>query len=294
MKKILFLVSLFLLTACVPEEPAKEPFEGRELVKLEELNKFGDLCRKEAYSPRKWGHHLILVDTTENLNQPRLEWVDKNVFSIETLRDIPPYDLLSIYNMTGSQQEAAQMNPLVKKCRPLTGDDRTKYSLDRGDLYHNLPTKLKTNWNSFVRSIDREKENLYSENPKYSLLFEVMKEISRLDAVDFKDDYKFRKLIIVSDMVQNSANTSLQDRCNKKFPDWKSYRNDKKNKNLIDFLMPKFGDTSNFSVEIFYLRINCDRQLNNGAIEFWNSYFSEAGISNVKWTPETLQNTKDK
>tara|TARA_X000000950_G_scaffold286507_1_gene395602 strand:- start:884 stop:1756 length:873 start_codon:yes stop_codon:yes gene_type:complete len=289
MKKLLFFVFLFLLIGCVPEEPAKQPFEGRELVKFEELNQFGDLCRKEAYSPRKWGHHLILVDTTVNLNQERLDWIDKNVFNMQSFREIPPYDLVSIYNMTGSEQEAAQMNPLVKKCRPLTGDKRTNYTLDQGDLYHNLPDDLRTNWNSFIRSIDRAKKNLFSENPEYSLLFEVMKEISRLNTVDFNDDYKFRKLIIVSDMVQNSGNTSLQDRCNKKFPDWESYRNDKENKNLIDFLMPEFGDTSNISVEIFYLRINCDKQLNTGAIEFWNSYFAEAGISNVKWTPETLQ-----
>ena len=50
MKKLLFFVSLFVLIGCVPEEPAKQPFEGRELVKFEELNQFAIYVVKKLFA----------------------------------------------------------------------------------------------------------------------------------------------------------------------------------------------------------------------------------------------------
>lgn len=291
MKKIVVLLSIFFMISCGNQEPPAE-FEGREKVQFDDLDNFGDLCPGEKFP--KWGHNLILVDTTVPLNTARVDWIKREVFDISEFEAMPPYDLVSIYHISGINQEASQNRAIFKKCRPLTGTDTTKYELDKGDYVHNLPTNLAGMWKTrFTVDLQKQMEIFTGQTGgDYSLLLETLKEASQMKDFDFGENYKYRNLIIVSDMVQNSIGSggiSLQNKCRAKWPSWEKFKNNKSTRNLINYLIPDFGDTSSLSVTIYYLSGNCDAGLNSGVQEFWNGYFSDAGIENVKWIPETIQ-----
>ena len=114
---------------------------------------------------------------------------------------------------------------------------------------------------------------------EYTQLIEQLKELSRLPNLKFDDSYKYRELIIVSDLVQYSKRLNLYPSCrnNKKCITWDEFKNKQENKLWIKGIMPKFGK-NNPTVKIIYLNSKIDPMLNIGLLEFWDDYFSDLGI----------------
>ena len=60
--------------------------------------------------------------------------MDNIVFGEETLKKIPPYDRLSILNISGRGIQASENQLIFSKCRPRSGTKDTKYKIDSGDF----------------------------------------------------------------------------------------------------------------------------------------------------------------
>tara|TARA_B100000401_G_C52803768_1_gene720021 strand:- start:113 stop:928 length:816 start_codon:yes stop_codon:yes gene_type:complete len=268
--------------------------QERQLFKLQEIDRFGTLCPYTA----KYGHTLVLIDTTMTLGQKRIDMIRSEIFNERNFRDMAPYDLISVYQMSGIEQEAAQNLPIIRKCRPPVGE-KTKYKIDEGDDWRG-PTaaSLKTLWKRFLASFEdlspiEEAANTVGD---YSVIMESILEISRMDSYDFKDEYSPRKLIIFSDMLQNSQKFRMTTERNKGIcdgrrgcPEWNDFKQNRNIQTLMRFYTPDFGDISNLEIEIHYMNAMYDPFLDKRVIEFWDGYFADAGISKVKWVVESFQ-----
>ena len=65
--------------------------QERQLFKLQEIDRFGTLCPSTA----KYGHTLVLIDTTMPIGQKRIDMIRSEVLSERKFRDMAPYDLIS-------------------------------------------------------------------------------------------------------------------------------------------------------------------------------------------------------
>ena len=78
---------------------------------------------------------------------------------------------------------------------------------------------------------------------------------------------------------------SMRKKCRK----WDDFKNDRKLRNWIKSLQPKFGnfDQSPLEVEIIYLNSSSDPRLLIGLKELWEDFFLDLGISNINFEYET-------
>lgn len=282
-KKLIFsfilLTSLFVVAS---ERPDISP---------DSIDIHGDMCpKKEALEGHsgKFGHTVVLVDTTHALSEPQFALLERMIFDESVLMKMPPYDRLSILNLTGIDIQASQNDYIFSMCRPRNGEAGSIFRLDKGTFW--VPkSKLRRNWRIYLDEINKAKQRL-AEQPAgdYTQLFEQLKELSRIPDLKFYDGYETRKIIIVSDFIQHSDNLTLYPTCVRrgKCMSWKSIRNDKQSKSWIETNLPDFGNYSP-EVEFIYLNANADPKLNIGLMDFWGSYFAEIGVSKIKIETET-------
>lgn len=282
MKFLILLSTIIAININASERPDIEP---------DEIDIFGDMCpKKEALNGHsgKFGHTVVLVDTTTALSSPQFALLERLVFDESILMKIPPYDRLSILNLTGIDIQASQNEYIFSMCRPRNGENGSRYELDKGNFW--VPkAQLQRNWRLYLNELDKAKTKL-AEQPtgNYTQLYEQLKELSRIPDLKFDDGYEYRKLIIVSDFLQYSNNLDLYPSCLRKRQcvSWESVRNDKQLKLWIESNLPDFGDSLP-EVEFIYLNANADPKLNIGLIDFWDSYFAEVGINKIKKEVET-------
>ena len=281
--KLLFLITtLIAFQISASERPDIEP---------DDIDIYGDMCPTEESlkgHSGKFGHTVVLVDTTTALSEPQFALLERLVFDESILMKIQPYDRLSILNLTGIDIQASQNEYIFSMCRPRNGENGSRYELDKGTFW--VPkAKLQRNWRLYLNELDKAKTKL-AEQPtgNYTQLYEQLKELSRIPDLKFDDGYEYRKLIIVSDFLQYSNNLDLYPSCLRKGQcvSWESVRNDKQLKLWIESNLPDFGDSLP-EVEFIYLNANADPKLNIGLVDFWDSYFAEVGINKIKKEVET-------
>ena len=282
LKKIYLLLILF---------PGLIFSDNRPDIGPDEIDAFGDMCpKKEALNGKsgKFGHTVVLVDTTTSLSNAQSALLDRIVFDERILKKIPPYDRLSILNLTGNDIQASQTKYIFSKCRPRNGDIQSSYDLDKPTFW--VPEKrLKRNWNLFIDDLEKAKDSLFSQKTgSFTQLMEMLKELSRLPDLQFDDSYQTRKLIIVSDLLQYSDNVNFIASCvrKNKCVTWKRLKERKSLKNWLDTSSPDFGSYKP-EVEIIYLNSNNDPKLNIGLLELWDGFFEDIGISSIKKEAET-------
>ena len=257
----------------------------------DDIDMFGDLCpldsALEGHSG-KFGHTVVLVDTTTTLSEAQFALLDRLIFDESVLMKMPPYDRLSILNLTGIDIQASQNEYTFSMCRPRNGQKGSKHKLDQGTFW--VPAKkLERNWNIFLDELNKAKQNLAMQpTGKYTQLYEQLKELSRIPDLMFDDSYETRKLIIVSDFLQHSEYLDLYASCvdKKKCTSWSKIKNDKSLKLWIESNLPNFGDDLP-EVEFVYLNANSDSKLNIGLMDFWDDYFAEVGIQGIRKEVET-------
>ena len=246
-------------------------------------DKFGnkhDWCAEVNY-----GHSMIIVDTTEKFNENQFELLQNQILNNESIAKLPPYDRISILDLTGRNVTATQTKPIFSKCRPRNGQKSSQHNLDHPSFW--APKEKMQQKSNFFNAGLAEARSHFSElddlSGDYSMIMELIKEISRVDELKFTDGsgYQNRKLIIFSDLIQNSMNLSIWTSCKKgKCITWDSV----KDKPKIKQLMPSFDDGNKPEVFIYYLQCMYNRNLDNGMIEFWDGYFKDAGL---EWDYDT-------
>lgn len=285
LKKFYFLLILF---------PGLIFSDNRPDIGPDDINLFGDMCpKKEALKGKsgKFGHTVVLVDTTTSLSKAQSALLERIVFDDSSLNKIPPYDRLSILNLTGNDIQASETRFIFSMCRPRNGDIQSGYDLDKPTFW--VPErKLKKNWNLFKDDLEKAKDSLFSQKTgSFTQLMEMLKELSRLPDLQFDDSYETRKLIIVSDLLQYSDNVNFISSCvrRNKCVTWERLKEKKSLKNWLDTSSPDFGSYKP-EVEIIYLNSNNDPKLNIGLLELWDGFFEDIGISSIKKEAETSTN----
>ena len=76
-------------------------------------DKFGnkhDWCAEVNYD-----HTLIIVDTTEKFNENQYELLQNQILNNSSIAKLPPYDRISILDLTGRNITATQTKPVFSK-----------------------------------------------------------------------------------------------------------------------------------------------------------------------------------
>lgn len=209
------------------------------------------------YSP---GHILILEDFENpgNENSTRA-YLTKNIID-DVIKLGSPYDKLSIIKLPGYEGD----NP-----RNITIDPHIMYS---GYI---LREESDTNNYNVLGSYPKYESDLPMSFRKESPLIESIKMISMDKVADFSDDYEYRKIIIISNLLQHSRSMSLIRSCRDQggcisYDDLKA----RYNPELWEGLKPEFGINPP-EVFVYYLSCKYDQNLDIGLIEIWESYFEE-------------------
>lgn len=245
---------------------------------------YGSMCPEEKY-----GHNVIIVDTTGPLTDAQYTYMMNMVFDERLLQSIPPYDRISVLNMTGIDTQASETDFIFSKCRPRSGNKESAHELDAATFFGAPKAVLQKQTRIFNKRLSDSLKSLRYEEidgektdkrmGEYTQLIEQLKELSRLPNLMFDDSYEYRNLVIVSDLIQYSKRLNLYPSCrnNKQCITWNDFKNKSENKLWIRGIMPKFGkDKPN--VKIVYLNSKNDPMLNIGLLEFWDGYFSDLGI----------------
>ena len=292
--KFIFLSPLFFSLLLLADD--------RPEISPDELNRFVDMCPIEQTVDgvsTKFGHTVVLVDTTSGFDEEQFTTMENLIFSEKKLLEIPPYDRLSILKLDGKEIQASENKYIFSWCRPRNGQKNSPHELDRPSFW-NPKGPMNINWNIFTSELDKAKDQLeIKQRGSFSQIVEQVIELSRTPGLNFDTSNKYRKLIIVSDLMQYSKNLDFYPSCEsrKKCKTWSKFKNDKKLKNWIQGLQPKFFemdddnkpilDISPLEVEIIYLNSSFDPKLLIGLKDLWADYFADLGIDNVQFEFET-------
>ncbi len=209
------------------------------------------------------GHYVLLVDKTDPLN-----FTQKEAFSV-ILRDliekrIPEGYLLSVFVLGEDFKENAK--PLLELCNPGTGKDKSEWTANVRQLAMQYQQK-------FLYPLLKQSEALLATEPsKASPIFEMLQLVA-INGFHKQDVKGERRLIVMSDMLQNTAGFSMY-------------------KGSVDyptFASSAYGqkaqlDLRDVQVELQYL-MNAPQFQTKRNLKFWEDYFDKAGARIVAVRP---------
>jgi len=207
------------------------------------------------------GHTAILIDRTDPLNSKQTRWLKKEIIRIKV--DLKTNEKLSIFLITNASDSF--LRPIFSLCSPGSGKDANP-------LYEN-PKRIRKKFEAkFGKPLETALDPL-TKGTSYqeSAIFETIKNLT--DESDFSQKINNRKIIIVSDMLQNVAAFSHYK--NKTFRDLvgtEYYQKIKPNLNSV-------------SMKIYYMANNYPnaRMLQGPKhIKFWKTFFKSAGADQIE------------
>ena len=219
------------------------------------------LTLNESYDPETFcldvvpAHTIILIDKTDAINTSQqhfiLDYINREK---NKLKD---HQKLSLFTLTKDAQMSTV--PIFSKCNPGTGEDAN-------ELYQN-PKMIRLKFDKlFSEPLLAVLGDVFSDNTDtQSPIFETIREFSYRD--DFSSDVPQRTLIIISDMMQHTANYS-------------HYRG---RINYNDFSKTAYADevTANLdsmNIKIVYLlRDHLNNIQGSRHLLFWDKYFQAMG-----------------
>ena len=215
----------------------------------------GDFCRKDGDYPRT----AVLVDATDTLSESQVKLVLEEIGSLRGR--IEKGEWMGVYvlnedNLTLPATEIALCNP---------GSRETANA-----LYENPEQMERDFQRKFLHRVEDEIRRLASAPPQdTSPIFEMIHAVARDGNFD---STKKRRLIIVSDMLQNMPEFSHY-RDGADFEQWRGtdYARNFRQMSLLDA-----------DVEILYLiRVGGKSEdlQTRGHVEFWEDYFRDIGAS---------------
>lgn len=253
--------------------------EERNLEKINIKDLDENYCPKVGTPHYKESHILFLIDTTMQLKETEFNTLNRLLLPEETIREIPPYTKITLVNLNGVDKQASEIGYIFSKCRPRTGDG--PYDVDKASWWDESEKKMDLRWRNFLREFEKSKQ-IIKEQPlgNYTQIIEMIFEISRMPSLDFGPDYKNRKLVIASDLIQQTRDVNLAPSCiqKQKCISWDALLQSNQG-NRLRALMPKGFKDNPPKVQILYLSARTDRNLKTGALEFWQDYFEDAGIN---------------
>ncbi len=150
-------------------------------------------CRRDGLTP---AHTIVLIDQSDPFSTDDIDWVNKLLD--DQARGLPQYSLITVMGLTG---EPYKLKVVPSLCSP--GSPNQVNSLT-GNV--NL---VDLNWgDNFQKPLySKAREIMEAPSEARSPIAEAIDSIARRS--DFSPKQPGRRLLIISDMIQNSAATSF-------------------------------------------------------------------------------------
>jgi len=259
-KSVLFLILISfskILLAETATAPSSVPL-AQAVQYFQQTNGQFATCRNS--NPNKT---LLLIDATDPLSDAAKQFVLNNY--IQQFENSNGWkergDTFSIAIL--SDNAVAQMNT-VTLCAP-NSIQKDNGMINKGQV-NNFKSTLER---AFA---DMTKSNLVSKNTN---LVEAVAEVYRSATFKFSEQAASRRLIIISDLFQNSSNINFYQKCKGGCP---SFQDSLKQDNaLAKYLqMAKPSLSSKDTVEVYHLQSRCN--LSQSINNWWKGYFVSAGL----------------
>ena len=222
-----------------------------------------------------YGHVIVVIDLTTDLDDTRIEFIQNQVFSKEFYLKYNPFTKFSYFLI--NHNEPTKQKFLFSKCRPKTGDDNLSEN-EKASLFEN-PQVLKSFADRFFKASNETFNLIFSDkkDSRWSYIYETIAYIFQNPKSDFKSNHQVRELIIVSDLMQNTERLSFYEACNSKSNEalCPSFAEFMENLSDKDYLLATSPDGSGISLQLIYLnnRIETKKALDKSLKEMWESYF---------------------
>ena len=237
---------------------------------------------KETICPKKekFGHIVILIDQTSQLDEAQKKFIINQVFSKEFYLKYESFTKFSYILI--NDKKPTENDLIFSKCRPK----------DKNDFFDNSAQVKMYNDEFFSSSSEISKKifgsNNYSNN---SLIYETIEWVLNAKELDFTDTQPVKEIIIVSDFMQNSEKLNLYKLCSFKCPSFTEIiKNNSGFKNDMDkyFTQKQKKENSKISMSLIALD-TCDTKKRDldSLIEFWDNLFKyhELNVKEKKRQP---------
>ena len=267
---LIFINSSYLIAKDFPSIPAD----------IDILNK--TYCDK---SGRKFGHVVILLDTTSKLEKAQIDFIRDQVFSNEFYLSREPFTKFSylLINDKGTQEQEY----IFSKCRPKTGVGPSKLEVNSWTENEKLLMKF---FDDFKKDALKTQEQVFKSNTtsNYSFIYETIAYLFQNPKRDFSEKAGKRELIIVSDMMQHSDRISFYKVCNAvsnlaKCPSFQTFM-----QNLSvgdkDYLAVTAPKGQGINLKLIYLNnvYEKNREIDRSLISLWENYFNDRGFGKIE------------
>ena len=245
----IFLLLILSIVLIVPVKSADLP-DGFPLCWMDEIN-------NENFCPINinLGHKLFLVDFTSRWEPKQVDWIKGRIFGNTITRNTPPYHKITYIKLDETAPESQKV--VYSKCRFKTGN-KSKYPGEEftDDCESEVIVKQAYQaWQSSLKKVEETFFDTHIKDAKQSLIIEYIANILREPKIDFTGDYPERKLIIVSDLMQNSNRINFYEFCKDACPSFQELLNTKVEevdvKYYLDKIKPK--NVENLKVEIIFM-----------------------------------------
>ena len=241
----------------------------------------------ETYCDSKggaFGHVIIVIDLTTNLDETRIEFIKNQVFSKEFYLKYDPFTKFSYFLI--NHKEPTKQKFLFSKCRPKTGNINLK-KIEKASLFENSKV-LDSYFKKFLKDSNEIYSNIFldKKGSKYSYIYESIAYIFQNPKADFNSNHQQRELIVVSDLMQNTERLSFYRACNASSenamcPKFKDFMNNLSDK---DYLLATSPDGTGINLQLIYLnnRNETKKALDNSLKEMWENYFNSQKFTVLK------------
>ncbi len=237
-------------------------------------------CDKKGGS---FGHVIVVIDLTTNLDDARIEFIKDQVFSKEFYMKYDPFTKFSYFLV--NHNEPSKQKFLFSKCRPKTGDGNLN-KVEKATLFENAKV-LDVYSKRFFNDANDLYNNIFSlkKDSRYSYIYETIAYIFQNPKSDFNSNHTYRELILVSDLMQNTERLSFYNACNANSdnavcPSFKEFMANLSDK---DYLLATSPNGSGVNLQLIYLnnRNETKKALDKSLKEMWESYFKNQNFKVV-------------
>lgn len=204
-------------------------------------------------------HTIVILDKTDSFSVNQRKFI-LNYINKEK-NELRPFEKFSIFNLTGKTYLSP--DPIFSKCNPGTGKNANQ-------LYQN-PRKIQMRFDKlFSEPLKENMKGMLANNTGTKTpLLEMLSELSL--RADFGENVQDRTLIIVSDLMQNTAEYSqYKDKIDYKYFSERPYAQE------------VAANLHGVKVKIVYLlRDSLRRYQGKRHLSFWKDYFKNAGAEVV-------------
>jgi hypothetical protein len=205
------------------------------------------------------GHHVLLVDTTDPLNETQKAAVDLIVRRLVE-RDTPPGYLMSVFVLGDNFKLDAK--PLVELCNPGNAQGHSQ-------LTENLKQIQRRYSDRFIQPLMAQTEQMMRNEPARESPILEMLQMVNLNALDKRDVSGPRQLIILSDLMHHNKQLSMY----RDVPNYDAFaQSDYGRKTHISF-----KDTD---VQVWLIQ-NTNGAKQQRVTDFWQRYFKDNGAAHL-------------